>query len=465
MYILICQRAKKVKHIWAKQALIAGEWKKAVSVEIAPDGRIAAVAADTPKKGMEVGALLPAPANLHSHAFQRAMAGMTEKRGPAQFDTFWTWRKLMFRFLEALTPQDVETIATFVQMEMAEAGYASVGEFHYVHHQADGTPYNDIGELSGRIAAASEQSELGLTLLPVLYQQAGCDGSPLGQGQIRFGNDVDQFSKLFDRAETIITQRGGDAGIGIAPHSLRAVDRDSLAAITSLAGNRPIHMHLAEQIGEVEEVLATYGQRPVEWLLEHHDVDARWCLIHCTQMTETETHDLALTQAVAGLCPITESSLGDGIFNGLTYLSQGGRFGVGSDSNIRIALSEELRTLEYSQRLRDRNRAVLATPEKSTGRVLYEGAVAGGAQALARACGQIVTGNWADLVSLDLNMVDLQDAEGDDILDRFIFAGDDRMVSDLWSAGRHIVKAGRHIHRDRIEAGYLKTMRALKDRI
>ncbi|MBK8085688.1 MAG: formimidoylglutamate deiminase [Devosia sp.] len=380
--------------LWAEQALVEGAWQRDVALTIADSGRIGAVAVGASPRGMRVGALLAAPANLHSHAFQRAMAGMAERRGPTGRDSFWTWRRLMFRFLEALNPEDIEVIAAFVQMQMLEAGYAAVGEFHYLHHQPDGSPYADPGELSGRMVEAARQSGIGLTLLPVLYQQAGCDGAALAPGQVRFGNTVDRYAALLDRTARSVATLPADAGVGVAPHSLRAVSRDGLAATIRLAAGRPLHMHVAEQTAEVEEVLAAYGQRPIEWLLDHCPVDTNWCLIHATHMTESETMRLARTGAVAGLCPITEANLGDGIFNGVAYGDNGGRFGIGSDSNIRIALAEELRTLEYSQRLRDRGRALLATPTASTGRVLLEQAARGGAQALGRDAGSITAGRW-----------------------------------------------------------------------
>lgn len=454
-----------MQRIRTKHALVSGEWKNDVVVDVGPDGKIASVCESVAGDAIEVGTLLPAPANLHSHSFQRAMAGMTERRGPSGRDTFWTWRKMMFRFLEELTPDDIEAIAAYVQLEMLEAGYATVGEFHYVHHQPNGEPYDDLGELSARIASAAQQSGIGLTLLPVLYQQGGCDGSSLAAGQVRFGNSTDRFIRLFERTNELLSELPEDAKVGVAPHSLRAVNQEGLAACASLSPDNPLHMHLAEQTAEVDEVLAAYGQRPVDWLLTNHDVDERWCLIHCTQMTDNETTQLAATGAVAGLCPITESSLGDGIFNAPTYLANSGRFGIGSDSNVRISLSEELRTLEYSQRLRDRHRAVLATDTASTGRVLFSGAVAGGAQAVGRKSGSIEVGEWADLLALDGTHVDLEDRVGDSVLDSYVFAGDDRMISDVWSAGRHMVKGGHHVHRDQINRRYRQTMRSLKDRI
>ena len=451
--------------VWAEQALTPDGWQPAVRVEIGEDGTISSVRAGVAKEGYHVGMLLPAPANLHSHAFQRAMAGMSERRGPDPTDTFWTWRQLMFRFLDHLTPDDVEAITAHVQMEMLEAGYAASVEFHYLHHQPGGAPYSNIAEMSERIVAAAVESGIGLTLLPVLYRYGGCDGRPLAPGQIRFGNSLDQFSRLFDGARAAIGRLRSDARIGVAPHSLRAVSADDLDFTVELVPDAPIHMHLAEQVGEVEEVVARHGARPVEWLLGRHRIDQRWCLIHCTQMQPHETTALAQSGAVAGLCPITESSLGDGIFDGVRFAQAGGRFGIGSDSNIRISLAEELRTLEYSQRLRDRARALHATREKSTGRVLFEEAAAGGGQAAGRLAGAIGEGMLADLVAFDRSNVDLEGRAGDDVIDSFIFVAGDAAISDVWSAGQHLVEHGRHIRRDTITQRYRATMQGLRSRL
>ncbi|MFC4724961.1 formimidoylglutamate deiminase [Glycocaulis abyssi] len=452
--------------IHAGEALLETGWARDVRV-VLDGGRITSIEAGaTPQSGdYRTGILLPAPANLHSHAFQRAMAGLTERRGADPSDNFWTWRKAMYAFLDALTPDDVEAIAAFVQMEMLEAGYATNVEFHYLHHGPDGAAYDNLGEMSHRIAAAASQTGVGLTLLPVLYQQGGCDGRPLGAGQIRFGNDVSRFERLVDSASDAVKPLPADTRLGISAHSLRAVSREGLAACIALAPGAPLHMHLAEQTGEVEEVLASYGARPTEWLLANADVDARWCLIHCTQMTDEETRALARTGAVAGLCPITEGNLGDGIFNGTTWLEAGGRFGVGSDSNVRISLSEELRQLEYSQRLRDRSRAALATREKSAGRVLLEGVARGGAQAAGREAGVIAAGKLADLVALDTGHITLEGRSGDLTIDSWVFAGDDNMVSDVWAAGRHQVQGGRHIAHDAITGRYRATIRRLGARL
>ena len=451
--------------LWANQALTTKGWENSVLIEIGKDGRITKVQADSPATGNRVGTLLPAISNLHSHAFQRSMAGLTEKRGPDPRDTFWTWRQLMFRFLDQLTPDHVQDIAAFVQMEMLEAGYANNTEFHYLHHQPGGVPYDNIAEMAERIAAAANITGIGLTLLPVHYQFGGCNKRPLGAGQIRFGNDPERFAKLYEESERALKSLPSDTRMGVAPHSLRAVGREDLIATTRLSKDGPVHMHLAEQVAEVEEVAASWGKRPVEWLLENADVDENWCLIHCTQMQEHETLGLARTGAVAGLCPITESSLGDGIFDGVRYLNAGGNIGVGSDSNIRISLSEELRTLEYSQRLRDKSRAALATPEKSTARRLFDAVAKGGAQAAGRNAGRIEVGALADLMALDGAAVDLIGRTGDTILDTYVFAGDDRMVRDVWSAGRHVVTEGRHIAHDTITGRYRKVMEQLKEAV
>jgi formimidoylglutamate deiminase len=399
--------------------------------------------------------------NLHSHAFQRAMAGLTEAKGPGQ-DSFWTWRDMMYRFLDRLSPEDVQAIAAMVQMEMAEAGYAGVAEFHYLHHARGGQSYDDPAEMSARIAAAAVQTGVGLTHLPVLYERGGCDGRALTAGQLRFGNDPDRFAALWQDAARTLRDLPPDTVLGVAPHSLRAASPEGLAMAAGLSPMTPAHIHVAEQPAEVAEVLAATGQRPVEWMLANTDLSPRWCLIHATQMTPDETVGMARSGAIAGLCPITESNLGDGIFDGVRFRAAGGAFGVGSDSNVRISLTEELRVLEYSQRLGLKGRAMLADNDRSTGRVLYESACHGGALAGGRASGAISVGNWGDLLGLDLSGPDLEGASGDTILDAWIFARGDGAVSEVWSAGRHIVTAGRHHARDAITARYRGAMRGLR---
>lgn len=451
--------------VWAQHALLPEGWADNVRVELGADGRIAQVEVGASPAGERVGLLLPAVANLHSHAFQRAMAGLSEARGPQPRDTFWTWRQIMYRFLDHLTPDDVEAIAALVQMEMLEAGYATNVEFHYLHHRPGGGFYDNMAEMSERIVAAAAHTGIGLTLLPVHYQFGGLDQRPLGPGQQRFGTTPDEFVALLDAAEAALRALPADAGIGVAPHSLRAVSPEALLLCEKLRPQRPLHMHLAEQIPEVEEVQAARGCRPVEWLLDNHSPDHRWTLVHLTHMIEDETRRLAMTGATACLCPITESSLGDGIFNGTIWKDAGGRFGFGSDSNIRISLTEELRTLEYSQRLRDTARAVLAEPGRSTGRVLYEAALGSGATAAGRETGAIAAGLWADLCAMSLDNPVMSGRKGDALLDSLIFAGNDGLVRHVWAAGRHVVCDGRHLDHDRITADYLACIQRLQERM
>ncbi len=449
--------------IWAEQALTACGWADNVRIEIGPDGRILGITPGTEPEGQRVGTLVPAPANSHSHGFQRALAGLTETRGAQSSDSFWTWRKLMFRFLDALTPEQVEAISALVQMEMLEAGFATNVEFHYLHHQPGGAPYQQLGEMAERVVAATQTSGIGLTLLPVQYQFGGCDQRPLGPGQIRFGNTPERYARILQDSAAALTQLPADSVLGVAPHSLRALARQELQAAASLLPGGPVHLHLAEQIPEVEEVQAAWGSRPVEWALDNLPLDDRWCLIHITQILPHETKTLAKTGAVAGLCPITEASLGDGIFDGVRWMDAGGKISIGSDSNILISLSEEMRLLDTTQRLRDHTRAALATSEHSTGRRIFEAICAGGAQAAGRGSGQIATGEWADLLAFDMDHVNLAGLRGNSILDSFAFTGDSRMVADVWSAGRHLVQEGRHIHRETITNAYRKAVAPLRD--
>ncbi|EAR52354.1 Formiminoglutamate deiminase [Oceanicola granulosus HTCC2516] len=447
--------------IWAERALVGDTWRSHVRLTLR-DGRIDSLAADSPREGTITNLLVPAPANCHSHAFQRAMAGLTEKRGP-EADSFWTWRALMYRFLDALTPEQVEAIAAFVQMEMLEAGFGASVEFHYLHHQPGGAPYARLAEMAERVCAAAETSGIGLTLLPVHYQYGGLDRRALGPGQVRFGNDLDRFARLHEEAGASLAALPADAVLGLAPHSLRAVAAADLPALEALAQGSPIHMHLAEQAAEVAEVEAALGARPVAWALDNLPLDRRWCLVHCTQMQAHETCALAATGAVAGLCPLTEANLGDGIFDGVRWLGAGGALAIGSDSNIRISLAGELRQLDTSQRLRDHSRAALATLDRSAGRRLMQDAAAGGAQAAGRGSGRIEVGAWGDLLALDTDHPDLAGLGGDTALDSFVFAGGNDLIADVWSAGRHLVTRGRHTRRDEITRAYRPAVAPLRD--
>ena len=447
--------------IFAKNAKLPSGWAQNVRLTL-KDQAISLIDTDQDAQVGDicVDTVLPALANLHSHSFQRAMAGMTEYRMAGK-DSFWTWRDLMYRFTKHLTPEHIEAIAGIVFLEMQEAGYASVGEFHYIHHQTDGTPYDDLGELSVRIAAAAATTGIGLTHLPVLYTYGGAGKVPLEAGQARFGNSVDSFNDLVARAEQVVASLPTDCRVGIAPHSLRATSPDDLAAVLQSYSSGPKHIHIAEQPKEVVDITAWLGARPVEWLLDNVEVGKDWCLIHATHMTDVETNNMAKSGAVAGLCPITEANLGDGSFNGPSYLANGGAFGVGSDSNVLISLTEELRTLEYSQRLRDVARNVMVVGQGSVGDALYTGAARGGAQALGRGTGTIAVGQLADLVAIDSTDPALCALQTHQLLDGLAFAAKDRVVTDVWSAGRHSVKDGRHIQRDQITTAYRSAMESV----
>lgn len=440
----------------AINALLPGGWATGVRVEVA-DGTIARIETGvSPQSGDEThSVLLPAMPNLHSHAFQRAMAGLAEVRGPDS-DSFWSWRSIMYKFALSMTPEHVEAVAAQLYMEMLESGFSRVGEFHYLHHDKDGRPYPNIAELAERIGAASAEAGIGLTLLPVFYAHSGFGGADPVDGQRRFINSIDSFAHLMDGCERIVAGLDG-AVLGVAPHSLRAVTPTELEAVVPLAKGGPVHIHVAEQVKEVEDCVAWSGARPVEWLLENAPVDERWCLIHATHMTEEETRQMARRRAISGLCPNTEANLGDGTFEAPLFLSEGGRYGIGSDSNVLISLPGELRQLEYSQRLARRARNVIAEPNGSTGRHLLNQALVGGAAALRTQTGLSV-GRLADLVSLDTTA--LPYLSEDQLLDHWIFAGGVK-IDNVWVRGRKQVTGGRHIRRTEIERRFVKTMQAL----
>jgi formimidoylglutamate deiminase len=451
------------RKLFFDHALLPTGWAECVRIEIV-DGTIVAVASESPRDGAEriAGIAVPGLPNLHCHAFQRALAGLAECRGP-ETDSFWTWREVMYRFLQRLSPDDVEAIAAFAYMEMLETGYTAVGEFHYLHHDVDGRPYADIGEMATRIAAASRETGIGLTLLSSLYVNGGFGAAPPTAGQRRFVNDPERFLRLVERTGAIVKDLPA-ARIGVAPHSLRAVAPEALRTVCRAAPAGPIHIHAAEQVKEVEESVAALGRRPIEWLLENAGLDSRWCVIHATHATRQEVRALAGSGAVAGLCPLTEASLGDGIFDGADYLAAGGRFGVGTDSNIQIDAAAELRQLEYGQRLAKRARNVMTTHEgDSTGRRLFADAAAGGAQALQRSIGAIAAGLRADIVVLDADHPDLGSRRGDRWLDAWIFVAGRAAVRTVLVGGEVVVEAGHHKARPAVEGRYKDVLSRLTD--
>ena len=437
-------------------ALLPQGWTSRVRVTV-EDGVILAVTPNTSPEPDDIheASVLPGLPNVHSHAFQRAMAGLAERRGPGQ-DSFWTWREVMYRFLGRLDPDMVEAVAAYAYADMLEAGFTAVGEFHYLHRAADGGLYDEPAELALRHVAAAAEIGIGMTMLPVFYAHAGFGGTPPTPGQARFITDIDLFAGIVE------TCRATGTKVGVAPHSLRAVTPEELAQVVALADGAPIHIHAAEQLKEVEDCLAWSGQRPVEWLLAHETVDARWCLVHATHLTPEELRDLAGSAAVAGLCPITEANLGDGVFDAAPYLESGGRWGVGTDSNVSIDAAGELRQLEYAQRLSRLARNVLATRRRpSTGRALLDGALRGGAQALGRPMEAIAPGMRADFVCLDMGCPDLEGRSGDELLDAWVFVHGRQLIDRVYAGGQLVVDGGRHRLRDRIGARYRSAINAL----
>ncbi len=454
--------------LFAADALLPTGWARDVLLQWNDRGTLTGVTPDTTCPDgtpRAAGPMLPGLPNLHSHAFQRAFAGLTEYRGAAQ-DSFWSWRTQMYRFAGAITPQQLEAVAFGLYVEMLEAGYTSVCEFHYVHHDLDGTPYADDATLSQALLRAAARAGIGLTLLPVLYQTAGFGGQAPNEGQRRFIRSTDNMLALLEHLAPWCQTQG--ARLGLAPHSLRAVPpeslREAVAGLHALDATAPVHIHIAEQTAEVEACRAWSGQRPVQWLLDHAPVDARWCLVHATHMGADEHARAARTGAVAGLCPTTEANLGDGLFDMQAWRAAGGRWGIGSDSHATVNAAEELRMLEYGQRLVTRQRNLLAStdhPVVATAMTLE--AVAGGAQASARAIAGLAVGQQADWVVLDPSnplLKGLPSAEA--LLSAHVFASHRRSaIGEVWVAGRAQVHAGRHALHDEALSGLAHARRQL----
>ncbi|MBB4185924.1 formimidoylglutamate deiminase [Sinorhizobium terangae] len=453
-----------VQRLFAERALLPGGWAENVAITLDDGGGIASV---TPGQSIAEGderlsgPVIPAIANLHSHAFQRAMAGLAEVAGTGD-DSFWTWREEMYRTVGLVDPDDAEAIAAKLYMEMLKGGFGRVVEFHYLHHQADGTPYADPAEMSLRILRAAEATGIGLTHLPVFYAHANFGGVAPNPGQRPFLHDPDRFLALLDRLGPACAS--GGAKLGYAIHSLRAATPDEMRTILAAAPvSGPIHIHVAEQTREVDDCLAWSGRRPVEWLLDEMPVDARWCAIHATHMTAEETKRLAASGAVAGLCPATEANLGDGIFPAVEFIADGGRIGIGTDSHVATSVAEELRLLEYGQRLRDRRRNRLAAgPGASVGRSVFEAALAGGLQAAGLDAPGIKAGARADLVVLDGANPYIAAATDNQILDRWLFALGGEAVRDVMVAGQWKIRNGRHDREEEIDRAFARVLTKLK---
>lgn len=446
----------RASHLWTPQG-----WRRDTRLTIG-SGRIESIGAGSAREYDSTAAhfVLPGMPNLHSHAFQRAMAGLAERKSQ-RGDDFWTWREMMYAFASRIGPDELRAIATQLYVEMLKAGYTHVCEFHYLHNAPDGSPYADPAVMSLALIEAAHEAGIGLTLLPVLYMSGGFDGRPLSERQCRFGLSVDSYVSLL---ESLCARESQMLCVGIALHSLRAVPEDAMRAVleSHLAGNGVIHIHIAEQNAEVEECLVLRGARPVQWLLDQADIDAHWCLVHATHIDADETRRLAASGAVAGLCPTTEANLGDGLFPLADYLDANGALGIGSDSHISVSVVEELRWLEYGQRLAARQRAIAArTPEASVAETLWKAATSGGARAAGIQTFGI--GARADLIVLDDQSPLLAAREERSVLDSFLFAGNTPLVKNVMVNGTWVVRDFRHRDEQCIAARYRETVEFLSN--
>jgi formimidoylglutamate deiminase len=410
------------------------------------------------------GIVIPGMVNCHSHAFQRAFAGFSEQGSEGQ-DSFWTWRNIMYKFLGQLTAEHAQVIATQLYIEMLKMGYTRVAEFHYLHHDIDGENYPQLSEMAEAIFKAAGETGIGLTILPVLYRHAGFGELPANDGQKRFINSTAQFNKLVSDCFALSADYQ-NTNVGIAPHSLRAVDKKSLHSVVKhvrdLDAKAPIHIHIAEQQKEVNDCLEYYGERPVQWLLNNAELDEQWCLIHATHINEQERKGLIASKAIAGICPTTEANLGDGIFPTTEFLSEGGTFAIGSDSHISVNPVEELRWLEYAQRLIKQQRAILVSPkEASVGRNLWQKAALGGAQSTNSNTGELAIGKQADLLVLKNKEMKLFAHSEEHLLDSLIFASQQNMVSEVMVNGQWVVRDGQHALEQSVAQNFTDILQAL----
>ncbi len=459
----------------ADRVLLPGGWASDVYLEIRADGYLGRVGGlPEPTAAVRIpGIVIPGVPNAHSHAFQRGLVGRAEKTGGPS-DDFWGWRSVMYRFLQQLDPEDIEALAAQVYVEMLEAGYTSVAEFHYLHRDRSGARYSDPSELSHRMVRAAATAGIRMTLLPTIYTRGGFGDGPLEGGQVRFRMDAEGALETIGAVES--SSAGAMVHTGLALHSLRAVGlpqmRQALAGFARLGSApygrvRPVHIHVAEQTGEVRACLRWAGARPVDYLLDHASVDATWCLVHATHLNDAEVGRLAASRAVVGLCPTTEANLGDGLFRLQPYLAAGGAWGIGSDSQVSVSPTDELRMLEYGQRLRLRKRNLTAAAAggrdgvRSSGRALLSGAWEGGTRAVGQEAGAFAPGRVADLIVLDPDHPSLVGLTDDDVLDAWVFAGSRSAVRDVMVGGTWVVTDGRHRAADRITDRFRATMRRL----
>lgn len=452
-----------MRALFARHALLPQGWQRDVLLEWDTRGDLTRVVpqASAPLGVARADHVLPGMVNLHSHAFQRALGGLTERAGEGP-DSFWTWRDLMYRFAARITPEQIEAIAAQLFAECLRHGYTALCEFHYLQRGPGGESYARPAETAERIAAAGHATGMGLTLLPVLYSHAGFGEQPLRPEQRRFRTGVDDVLAI---VEALSPLRGGQLEVGAAPHSLRAATIDQIRALSAqLPQGRPLHIHIAEQQGEVEQSLAHCGKRPVASLMEQVEVDERWCLVHATHLVDGEVRAIARSGAVAGLCPSTEANLGDGLFPLQSFIAQGGRFGIGSDSHVSQSPVEELRWLEYGQRLQHQRRNVaFMAGQRDVGQYLWQAALSGGAQAAGRKVGALAEGLRADLLVLDGSHPNLDGVRDEEVLGRFLFCGNDNLVRDVLCGGRWVVQGGRHVAQDAIAQRYRRAVNELRE--
>lgn len=456
-------------HFNLANVLLADGWHEDINITVSDDGIIRSV---SPNRGdFEAekisGFAIPAVPNVHSHAHQRAMVGLAERSGSGA-DSFWTWREAMYRFASRMQPEDLQAVAAQLYVETLKSGSTVIGEFQYLHHQPDGVPYANPAEMSLRCMAAAESAGIAITILPALYNFGGFGGQPTGEGQRRFVNGAERFVTIIEELHAQASERGLQR-LGIAPHSLRAVTGELLSeviiALDTIDKDAPIHIHVAEQVKEVTDCVAwSGGARPIQYMLDAFEVSDRWCAVHATHMTAGETVALARSGCIAGLCPTTEANLGDGIFNATDFLAADGNIAIGSDSHISVSPAEDIRQLEYSQRLRDLSRNALAGgPDRSTGRRLLEAVAAGGARCMGQNAGQIAPGKRFDIAVLDDNHPTLIGRRGDQVLDAWIFSGGNACVRDVYVAAKKVVERGRHIREAEILAEFRKAIDRLND--
>lgn len=449
--------------LFANNALLPSGWARDVLLQWDAGGNLVAVTPDAaaPAGVERAEYVLPGMINLHSHAFQRALSGLTEIAGDSK-DSFWTWRDLMYRFARNITPGQMEAIAAQLYAECLRHGYTSVCEFHYVHRAPDGAPYPRVAQTAESVIDAARHTGIGITMLPVLYNWSGFGDAPLNPQQNRFKTDVADILAIIGALEPL---RGAQVEVGVAPHSLRAASVAQIrAVVAALPRSRPIHIHIAEQQGEVQQSLAYSKRRPVEYLYDELEVDARWCLVHATHLVEAEVTAIARSRAVAGICPTTEANLGDGLFPLESFLAQGGVFGVGSDSHVSQSPVEELRWLEYGQRLREQRRNIaVSDTQRNVGEFLWQGALQGGAQAAGRAVGALAAGKRADLIVLDADHPNLYGRAAGEVLGSLVFSGNDNLVKDVMAGGQWVVRGQQHVAQQAIAARFKQTLAELRE--